>query len=71
MANQLIVFCETLNKWIAPRYEPYRFLHGGPRKVGDEDEIIVEEKSGSFRRVRVMLCKATNGYLWLVDIDNG
>lgn len=50
--------------FIECRTEEYRLLHGGPRRVGDLDEIMVLP---SWRRVRVMLREAEDGTLWLVE----
>lgn len=69
MANQIIVYTPTLNKWIAPRYEEYRFLHGGPLRVGDVDEIDTPTR----KRVRVMLCEVPDTVkpgLWLVEVNS-
>lgn len=66
MANQIIIFCDSLNEYIAPRIgETYQFETGHPRKQGDMAIIRVNGE-----RRRVILVRVHNtvrpGW-WLVD----
>lgn len=54
---------------IEEQQEEYRLIHGGPRRVGDVDEIDLlpyrlEEPRD---RRHVMLREAEDGSLWLVE----
>lgn len=49
MANQLIVFSETRQNWIAPHNAPIRVLSGRLRRR-EGDEALIEVGTGWFKR---------------------
>lgn len=71
MPSALILYTETLQRWIAPRNETYRLLTGEPRRVGDE--ALIEITTGfKTQRHRVMLCEVRTTLKptrWLVALD--
>lgn len=64
--NRVIIFSETISRFIAPRSEPYYFLSSKPRREGDLARIRV-----GGRDIVVMLCavkKTVKPSRWLVEI---
>lgn len=62
MANQIVVFSATTDRWIAPQNSSFRMLTSVRKKQGDEALLEADGKI-----YQVMVEKSENGYWWLVD----